>query len=565
MSSISGICEAMLDSTSIHFLQVISFSMSDFSSQEIFISKNVGIKGTCQADLVRDNGHKYFLSVLQDPSIPGEHRTLAAFVLASIVHNYPAGQEVAMQGSLVSICLEQLQDPNPLLRQWLAVCLGRLWTNYDKARWCGVRDIAHEKLYTLLQDPVPEVRAAAVYALGTFISSVTERSEHANNIDHSIAMTLINTVTYDMSPLVRKELVVALQWMVLIFENSFLKVALQEEGSRPTVVNLGDASMSPLMGMRRIASRDRLKMLSPGSLFNTDAAVSPASDVFHSMDKIKRVSSSSSISHSSLPSLSYGSIYMKLWHGLATMDLDPHHGVRHMSRIITSHVRDQEVVLCILHSSLMRSDRMKPRLGDWAVTIDFLLEATITALSNGSNLWMFVQVKESSAPKELGETKLSSSLSLPPSPSSRPSFLAGESPPTTGSVSELHRLTSSRSAHLTSRTRKIMPNTEAHSRPPTMIFKKLLGISPQLSYTEQISEEADDTCGVKQPLVTTQFVEWSCKYFAQPVMKFLEDNDIESSLYYEREWSGRDMSETSNIIQYTASPCDEWSEGVACR
>jgi regulator-associated protein of mTOR len=49
-----------------------------------------------------------------------------------------------------------------------------------------------------------QVRAAAVYALGTFISSVTERSEHANNIDHSIAMTLINNVSHDMSPLVRK-------------------------------------------------------------------------------------------------------------------------------------------------------------------------------------------------------------------------------------------------------------------------------------------------------------------------------------------------------------------------
>jgi hypothetical protein len=49
-----------------------------------------------------------------------------------------------------------------------------------------------------------QVRAAAVYALGTFVSSVTERSEHANNIDHSIAMTLINTVSHDMSPLVRK-------------------------------------------------------------------------------------------------------------------------------------------------------------------------------------------------------------------------------------------------------------------------------------------------------------------------------------------------------------------------
>nr|CAD7444287.1 unnamed protein product [Timema bartmani] len=515
-----------------YVLKLLQSSAKELRPLLVFIwAKILAVDSTCQADLVRDNGHKYFLSVLQDPSIPGEHRTLAAFVLASIVHNYPAGQEVAMQGSLVSICLEQLQDPNPLLRQWLAVCLGRLWMNYDKARWCGVRDIAHEKLYTLLQDPVPEVRAAAVYALGTFISSVTERSEHANNIDHSIAMTLINTVTYDMSPLVRKELVVALQWMVLIFENSFLKVALQEEGSRPTVVNLGDASMSPLMGMRRIASRDRLKMLSPGSLFNTDVAVSPASDVFHSMDKIKRVSSSSSISHSSLPSLSYGSIYMKLWHGLATMDLDPHHGVRHMSRIITSHVRDQggprksnppPISSRRLTLNWRRLIHFHPYCDMKNEQVNCLSKALLTyphvtteglAISQRlvfQQLWMFVQVKESSAPKELGETKLSSSLSLPPSPSSRPSFLAGESPPTTGSVSELHRLTSSRSAHLTSRTRKIMPNT--------------------------ISEEADDTCGVKQPLVTTQFVEWSCKYFAQPVMKFLEDNDIESSLYYEREW-----------------------------
>lgn len=48
------------------------------------------------------------------------------------------------------------------------------------------------------------MRAASVYALGTFINSVTTRSEHANNIDQIIAMTLINTVSHDMCPLVRK-------------------------------------------------------------------------------------------------------------------------------------------------------------------------------------------------------------------------------------------------------------------------------------------------------------------------------------------------------------------------
>ena len=86
-----------------------------------------------------------------------EYRTLAAFVLACIVNNNPPAQEAALKDSLVSICLEQLTDSNALLRQWLCLCLARLWQNYDKARWCGVRDIAHEKLYNLLQDPVPEV------------------------------------------------------------------------------------------------------------------------------------------------------------------------------------------------------------------------------------------------------------------------------------------------------------------------------------------------------------------------------------------------------------------------
>lgn len=33
----------------------------------------------------------------------------------------------------------------------------QVWTKYDSARWCGVRDSAHEKLYKLLYDPSPEV------------------------------------------------------------------------------------------------------------------------------------------------------------------------------------------------------------------------------------------------------------------------------------------------------------------------------------------------------------------------------------------------------------------------
>jgi len=66
-------------------------------------------------------------------------------------------QDACRQGSVVAICLDLLSDQSPQLRQWLSLCLGKVWSNFDSARWNGVRDNAHEKLYTLLDDPQAEV------------------------------------------------------------------------------------------------------------------------------------------------------------------------------------------------------------------------------------------------------------------------------------------------------------------------------------------------------------------------------------------------------------------------
>ena len=48
-----------------------------------------------------------------------------------------------------------------------------------------------------------QVRAAAVFALGTFMDNSTERNDHINMIDQSIANTLLLVVS-DGSPIVRK-------------------------------------------------------------------------------------------------------------------------------------------------------------------------------------------------------------------------------------------------------------------------------------------------------------------------------------------------------------------------
>ncbi|CAL4126157.1 unnamed protein product, partial [Meganyctiphanes norvegica] len=258
-----------------YVLKLLQSSARELRPLLVFLwAKILAVDPSCKSDLVRENGHKYFLQVLNDPSMPAEHRTMAAFVLGVIVWENPEGREAALKGNLMPLCLEQVTDPHPPLRQWAALCLGRIWHHYPDARWAATRDNAHEKLYTLLEDPVPEVRAAAVYSLGTFVSSLTssDRTDHARAIDHTIAITLTNTVTHDASPLVREELVVSLQYLIQMYLSSFLTVArahYREEScdlSPVSITSSTDSIASPSNTLpRRTKGRSHSYIASPNT------------------------------------------------------------------------------------------------------------------------------------------------------------------------------------------------------------------------------------------------------------------------------------------------------------
>lgn len=263
-------------------------------------------------DIVRESADSYFLNALRDTTIVHgkfDCRTFAAFVLATIVYKFEQGQANALRGSLLSISLEQINDPNPILRKWFAICLGNLWLNYEDARWSGVRDLAHEKMFALLKDSVPEVRAATVYALGTFISSSLERSQQADNLDRQIAMYMLDSVSSDMSPLVRMELVAALQWIVKLFDNHFVEVYLRDDGS-------GQESKEGSLkrtGRVRTASERNLMMM------NAERAYSHAS--------------------------SYSSVYSKLWHGIVNLSRDPYPEVAIMGSKVTDYIKQMTIEL----------------------------------------------------------------------------------------------------------------------------------------------------------------------------------------------------------------------------
>ena len=140
------------------FKQLLQSSARELRPLLLFIwTKILAVDVTCQADLVRDGGHKYFLAVLQDNSVPVDQRTLAAFVVSRVVWNHPAGQDAVAQVAFISNALEMVDESDRLLRQWIVIGIGLAWHNAIAARWSAIRDSAHEKLFPLLRDPVPEV------------------------------------------------------------------------------------------------------------------------------------------------------------------------------------------------------------------------------------------------------------------------------------------------------------------------------------------------------------------------------------------------------------------------
>jgi regulator-associated protein of mTOR len=122
-------------------------------------------------DLVKDGGHEYFIKFLKSSAenIYPEQQAMAAFVLAVIVDEHPAGQVPCIQAGLVGICLMRIQaaaasssggaegHAEPLLLQWLCLCLGKLWDGDSDGAALGLRDHAPIVLGHLLSDPQPEV------------------------------------------------------------------------------------------------------------------------------------------------------------------------------------------------------------------------------------------------------------------------------------------------------------------------------------------------------------------------------------------------------------------------
>lgn len=214
----------------------------------IFIwARILAVDPSVQIDLHNTQGFKYFANVLAltedhpQHALPNsaEHKAMCAFILAAVSRDYYNGQMACWRERVFDNCFDKLDEGDFLLRQWCALCIAQIWEGNDEIKVYGVDRGTQDKLILMLSDDSPEVRAAALYALGTFMGAsgsanpakqggggtgtqyqLEERIHFRMEVAVATGATL--AVKDDASPMVRKELLILISCLVKEWRGYFV-------------------------------------------------------------------------------------------------------------------------------------------------------------------------------------------------------------------------------------------------------------------------------------------------------------------------------------------------------
>ncbi|KAH8822774.1 hypothetical protein DL96DRAFT_1619182 [Flagelloscypha sp. PMI_526] len=211
----------------------------------IFIwARILAVDPTVQMDLYHNAGYKYFANVLslnEDAALPNvsEHKAMCSFILAAVARDFPHGQQACLDTFVFDNCFERLDEPDFLLRQWTALCISQIWDANDAIKVYGVDRGVQDKLIALLSDDSSDVRAAALYALATFLGasgsldpkkrggggsgSMHQLEERVHfRMEVAVATEATLAIKDDASPMCRKELLIVLSCLVKEWRGYFV-------------------------------------------------------------------------------------------------------------------------------------------------------------------------------------------------------------------------------------------------------------------------------------------------------------------------------------------------------
>ncbi|KAG2614533.1 hypothetical protein PVAP13_3NG256201 [Panicum virgatum] len=298
-----------------YVLKLLQTSAMELRQILVFIwTKILSLDKSCQVDLVKDGGHTYFIRFLDSLDAYPEQRAMAAFVLAVIVDGHRTGQEACIHAGLIDVCLRHLQPENPhdaqtepLLLQWLCLCLGKLWEDFSEAQSLGLQSNAPEILIYLLSEPQPEVRASAVFALGNLLDmgSTSSNGVDDDSDDDEKVKAEINVVrsllqvSSDGSPLVRCEVAIALTRFALGHNKHLKSVAAEYWKPQTNSLLKSPPSLANISSPNNVYSPNNIRQGSSGLASHIGPVLRVGSDSSATC-RDGRVSTSSPIATSSI-------------------------------------------------------------------------------------------------------------------------------------------------------------------------------------------------------------------------------------------------------------------------
>jgi regulator-associated protein of mTOR len=130
----------------------------------------LGFDNRCRQELVKDNFVHIFIHNLKIDSTSHKQKTMAAFILCEICHNYRPGQKACLDLKMHVICSSLLgapfTQPHAHLKKWLLFAIAKLCEDFNLAKFQCIAENIHMRLYQYRYDSHPAVRIAAVVALG---------------------------------------------------------------------------------------------------------------------------------------------------------------------------------------------------------------------------------------------------------------------------------------------------------------------------------------------------------------------------------------------------------------
>jgi regulator-associated protein of mTOR len=211
-----------------YILKLLQTSAMDLRQTLVFIWAKIvswDMNSQVQNDLTKDGGYLYFIKhlELEDSDIFPESRAQAAFILSAICKNNKKGQLLCAQAGLLQTCCSQIPaiaaamasavtsdggQQMELLLSWLLICVGQLCEDVPEIVNLAYEHHLFDSLMDLASADSPNIRAAAIYSLGTAfnVGGNIEVSEEPSEIEKSVICRVLEGV-YDGSPLVRGETV----------------------------------------------------------------------------------------------------------------------------------------------------------------------------------------------------------------------------------------------------------------------------------------------------------------------------------------------------------------------